>query len=267
VSHRVIVGTIIVAMPEQSMPSPEELVGFYDDSYSHEGPRAQLYARWRALGAQGKADHVIELCSRAGVCPASTLEVGCGDGALLCELGRRGFGGGLHGVEITQAAVEIASGRAGIDSVELYDGRRLKDADGAYDLGVVSHVLEHVADPVALLAEVARACRVVVVEVPLEDNLSARRSGKRKHAEEVGHLQHLSRASVRAVVSQAGLRSACELEDALPLKVHRFFACTPAANAAAVGKWGVRRGLHLAVPPLARRVFTVHYACLCLPGP
>src|SRR5258708_28120884 len=89
VSHRVIVLTIIVTMPEQSSPSREELVGFYDEAYSHRGPEAQLYARWRALGARGKADHVIDLCSRGGVEPASTLEVGCGDGALLAELARR----------------------------------------------------------------------------------------------------------------------------------------------------------------------------------
>ena len=54
--------------------------------------------------------------------PASTLEVGCGDGALLCELHRRGFGGRLAGLEITQAAVEIARERPEIDAVERYDG-------------------------------------------------------------------------------------------------------------------------------------------------
>lgn len=243
----------------------DQLVDFYDDSYARVGEQALLYSRWRALGAHGKADHVIELCSRAGVRPASTLEVGCGDGALLCELHRRNFGGSLHGLEITQAAVKIASERAEIDSVELYDGQHLRDADWAYDMGIVSHVLEHVPDPAALLAEVARACRTVVVEVPLEDNLSAKRGGKRGHAEEVGHLQRLSRGSARAIVGRAGLRVASEVEDPLPLTVHRFFASTPPANAAAVGKWAVRRGLHGFAPPLARRLFTVHYACLCLP--
>jgi hypothetical protein len=28
----------------------------------------------------------------------------------------------------------------------------------------------------------------------------------------------------------------------------------------------VRASLHRLAPPLARRLFTVHYACLCLPG-
>src|ERR1700689_401124 len=139
------------------------------------------------------ADHVIALCAWRGVRPLSTLEVGCGDGALLCELARRGFGGRLSGVEITDAAVEIARGRPEIDSVALYDGLHVPAPDGAYDLGVLSHVLEQVPEPAALLTEVARACRAVVVEVPLEANLSARRAGKREHALEVGHLQRLDR--------------------------------------------------------------------------
>lgn len=237
---------------------------FYDESYSREGEQAQLYARWRALGAKGKADHVMRLCGQAGIRPARILDVGCGDGALLSELGRRGFGQGLHGLEITKAAVRIAGERPEIDSVDWYDGEHLKVADGAYDLGIVSHVLEHVREPARLLAEVGRACKAVVMEVPLEANLSARRGGKREHAEEVGHLQRLSRDSARAIVTQAGLRIAGELEDALPLQAQRFFARTPAESAAATARWAVRSGLHRLAPTLARKLFTVHYACLCL---
>ena len=80
-----------------------ELARFYEQAYTPDPQRSADYARWRALGALGKADHVIELCRRAGVAPTSTLEVGCGDGALLCELSRRGFGGRLSGVEISDA--------------------------------------------------------------------------------------------------------------------------------------------------------------------
>jgi SAM-dependent methyltransferase len=242
-----------------------DLVAFYDKAYAHEGEQAQLYARWRALGAKGKAEHVVKLCARADIHPASTLEVGCGDGALLSELRTREFGGKLHGVEITEAAVRIASKRPEIASVELYDGTHLRTPTGTYELGILSHVLEHVPDPAALLAEVARACKAVVAEVPLEDNLSAKRAGKREHADEVGHLQRLSRASMRATVARAGLVLAGELEDPLPLAVHCFFADTPAAKAAALGKWGVRRGLHRVAPGVARQLYTVHYACLCLP--
>jgi hypothetical protein len=106
----------------------------------------------------------------------------------------------------------------------------------------------------------------VLLEVPLEANLSARRAGKREHAEEVGHLQRLDRRAVLGIVAAAGLRIESELEDPLGLEVHRFFASTRPARAAAGAKWAVRAGLHRLAPALARRAFTVHFACLCQPA-
>jgi SAM-dependent methyltransferase len=256
----VIARTIIPCVHE-----PADLVAFYDAAYSQEPSQAALYAHWRALGAVGKADHVTALCARAGLRPLRTLEIGCGDGALLCELHRRGFGGRLSGVEITQAAVAIASERSELDSVSLYDGLHLDAPDRSYDLGILSHVLEHVEDPPALLKEVGRVCRAVVVEVPLEANLSARRGRKRVHAAEVGHLQRLDRESVREIARRARLSVAFELEDALPLSVHRFFAATTSARIAATAKWALRSGLHRVAPPAARRLFTLHYAFIGFP--
>jgi SAM-dependent methyltransferase len=251
--------------PEPSSDTAE-LASFYSEAYSRDPADSAEGGRWRALGAIGKSDHVIALCRLAGIRPASTLEVGCGDGALLCELRRRGFGGRLSGVEITEAAVAIARDRTEIEAVELYDGIHLADRDASHDLGILSHVLEHVPDPPALLAEVARACRAVLVEVPLEANLSARRSAKREHAAEVGHLQRLDRDGARRIVERAGLSIACELEDPLPLSVQRFFATSALSRARAGAKWALRAGLHRIAPPAARRLFTVHYACLCLPA-
>ena len=240
-----------------------ELRAFYEAAYSRDEQTAQRYGRWRELGAIGKADHVVALCERAGLRPARTLDVGCGDGALLAELASRGFGGRLEGLEITQAAVEIAAGRGEIERVALYDGARIPADDRAYDVGILSHVLEHVPDPAALLAETARACVHVVAEVPLEANLSARRRSKRRLSGEVGHLRRLDRARMRALVAGAGLRIEAELQDPLPLRVQVFSAETPAAKARATAKWALRTTAHALVPALARRLFTVHYACLC----
>lgn len=53
----------------------------------------------------------------------------------------------------------------------------------------------------------------------------------------------------------------------LPRSVQMFFATTPLARARAGAKWALRAGLHRLAPGLARRLFTVHYACLCLPRP
>jgi SAM-dependent methyltransferase len=259
VSLAVIAPTIIPGVED-----PAALVQFYEEAYSADPAEGALYERWRALGALGKADHVIALCKRAGVAPASTLEVGCGDGALLAELHKRHFGGALAGVEIAQAAVAIAAARPELDSVSLYDGSRLALADRAYELGILSHVLEHVPEPSALLREVARVCETVLVEVPLEANWSARRAGKREHAVEIGHLHRLDRAAAREIVARAGLSIVAELEDPLPIEVHRFFASTPQARAAGSCKWLLRSGTYRVAAPLARRAFTLHYACLCL---
>jgi SAM-dependent methyltransferase len=256
----VIAVTIIVSVADSDPLAP-----FYEETYARDPAAAARGAAWRALGAIGKAEHVLTLCERAGLTPRSTLEVGCGDGAVLSALHACGFGGRLAGVEIAQGAVERARGRAEIDTVELYDGEHLALADGAYELGVLCHVLEHVHEPVRLLAEVARVCGAVVVEVPLEDNLSARRPTGRRQSAEVGHLQRFSRAAMHALVAQAGLRLAGELEDTLALEVHRFFARSRLERGRASIKWGMREGLHSLAPVLARRAFTLHYACLCLP--
>ncbi len=247
------------------MEDSAELIGFYERAYSHDGPEADRYAHWRALSAIGKADHVLALCRRAGIAPATTLDVGCGDGALLCELRRRRFGGTLSGLEISEPAAEIARRALGDAEVGLFDGVSLPLPDGSRELGILSHVLEHVPDPPALLSEVARVCGAVVFEVPLEDNVSARRSSKRVHAEEIGHLQRLSRQAARGIASAAGLHVAAELQDPLPLEVHRFFAEGRPARTAATAKWAVRAGAERVAPALARRAFTLHYAALCLP--
>ncbi len=243
---------------------PAELQRFYEEGYSREPAEAALYARWRALGALGKADHVIALCAAAGIEPASTLDVGCGDGSLLSELNGRGFGGRLSGVEISERAAAIARSRPAIASVAQFDGYRLPAADAAHELGVLSHVLEHVTDPAALLRETGRACSAVVVEVPLEANLSARRRSKRVHAAEIGHLQRLDRDALRLIVAAAGLSIAGEIEDPLPLRAHTFFAHGTRERVLATARWAVRASLHRCAPALARRLFTVHYACLCL---
>ena len=247
------------------MEDSASLIGFYERAYSLRGPEADKYARWRSLSALGKADHVIELSRRAGLAPGSTLDVGCGDGSLLAELGGRGFGGRLAGMEISEPAVAIARDRVAEAQISLFDGERLPLEDRSHELGILSHVLEHVPAPAALLAEVARVCRTVVFEVPLEANWSARRPAKRHHAEEIGHLQRLGRREARQIAADAGLDLVAELQDPLPLSVHRFFAGDRRARVTATAKWGVRAGADRLAPPLARRLFTVHYACLLVP--
>jgi SAM-dependent methyltransferase len=211
---------------------------------------------------------VVSLARRASLAARSVVEIGCGDGALLAELSSRGFGGSLAGFDISAAAVELARGRAvpRVASLGVFDGARLPVADGAFDLGVLSHVLEHVTEPGALLREAARACRALIVEVPLEQNVSGARAAKRASSEEIGHVQALDRAAVQSLVEAAGLRVAADMLDPLPREVHTFFADSPVDQARGLAKAAVRRGLFRVSPAVAERAFTLHYACACVPA-
>jgi SAM-dependent methyltransferase len=242
-----------------------DLTAFYEAGYTQPDPeRAALLGRWRALGAASKAAHVVELTRRAGVLATTLVEIGCGDGALLAALSAAGVATVYEGFELAGPAAAIAAGRGipGARRIEAYDGARVPAGDGAYDLAVVSHVLEHVPDPAALLAEAARVARWVLVEVPLEDNRSARRPAKVAEAREIGHIQAFSREAIAGLAAGAGLRIVEQLADPLPRRHHAFFATGAAAQVSATAKWALRSALWHAAPRRAERLFTVHYAAL-----
>jgi SAM-dependent methyltransferase len=242
-----------------------DLTAFYEAGYQEKDPeRGALLRRWRALGAASKATHVVELLRRGGIRARTLVEVGCGDGALLEALARAGVADVYDGFELSEPAARIAAARGipGARRIEAYDGSRIPADDGAYDLAVVSHVLEHVRDPPSRLAEAARIARHVLVEVPLEANRSAQRPAKVAEARSIGHIQAFSRADMGALATGAGLRVVADLSDPLPLRHHAFFASDGRARATAALKWAVRAGLWRAAPRRAERLFTVHYAAL-----
>jgi hypothetical protein len=57
-----------------------------------------------------------------------------------------------------------------------------------------------------------------------------------------------------------------DVSDPLGRDVHVFFAVSAGARVKGTVKWLVRALLHRACAPLAQRLFTVHYACLCEPA-
>jgi SAM-dependent methyltransferase len=236
--------------------------GFYEAGYSvSDAAEAERLGRWRELGARSKAAHVRALCATAGLRPRSLVEIGCGDGALLAAL--RGLAGVMDGFELSPPAAELAR-RAVPDArrIEAFDGSEVPAEDDAYDLAILSHVLEHVPVPGPLLAEAARVADEVLVEVPLEDNRSASRPAKREEAASIGHLHAFSRADVLELVAGAGLVVQAELTDPLPYAHHAFFAESPGARLAARAKWAIRAATHRVMSRTAETLFTVHYAVL-----
>jgi SAM-dependent methyltransferase len=232
---------------------------FYEAGYSLADPaEAERMGRWRAIGARSKAAHVETLCRRADLRPATVVEIGCGDGAVLAELAHRGWT--VDGFELAENAARRARERGVARKVETFDGEHVPAEADEYDLAVLSHVLEHVPDPLPLLREAARVARWVLVEVPLEDNRSARRPAKRELSRKAGHLHAFNRADVLRLLRDAGLEPRGELTDPLPYEHHAFFV--GALRGAA--KWAARSALHRA--GLAERLVTLHYAVLARRG-
>jgi SAM-dependent methyltransferase len=224
---------------------------FYEAGYAVGDPRM---GHWRAIGARSKAAHVESLTRRAGLTPQTVVEIGCGDGAVLAEMAARGWV--VDGFELAENAANRARERGIARRVERFDGEHVPAEPDEYDLAVLSHVLEHVPDPLPLLKEAARVAPNVLVEVPLEDNRSARRPAKRKLSDEAGHLHAFNRADVLRLVSEVGLQPRGELTDPLSYEHHAFF------NGAARGavKWAARATMHKL--GVAERLITLHYAVL-----
>jgi SAM-dependent methyltransferase len=92
----------------------------------------------------------------------------------------------------------------------VLDTRSLPFDEEEFDLGLLSHVIEHIHDPRPVIQETARVARLVYIEVPLEGNPLARiiralRSIGGSKDEPGGHVHHLTRSSLAQLVEQSGL--------------------------------------------------------------
>lgn len=87
------------------------------------------------------------------------LEIGCGSGANLAEIRRRHPGCETVGLELHPDAAARARQRAGIDRLvegDVLDHQRVDFEPAGFDLIVLSHVLEHFAQPEQVLARCRR---------------------------------------------------------------------------------------------------------------
>jgi ubiquinone/menaquinone biosynthesis C-methylase UbiE len=99
-----------------------------------------------------------------------------------------------------------------LKAVYLVDTSKTPFEDNFFDLGILSHVLEHVRDPRKLLMETLRICKYVLVEVPLEDcllpNYYARYQLRFKHQKRIdndtGHINFFNKSTAADLFSKSG---------------------------------------------------------------
>jgi SAM-dependent methyltransferase len=176
------------------------------DYYTHgpaaAGPVARSIAAAKRGGLGRALGYVMYL---QGMRPGRVLDVGCGNGSRLAELRARGWD--VQGVEPDSKAAAVAHERY---HVPVVVGTLERDTfpQASFDAIVMTHVIEHVRDPLPVL----RTCRMLlrpggklVVTCPNLDAYGHRRYGASWIALDAPRHEHLfTRASLIALSSAAG---------------------------------------------------------------
>lgn len=135
------------------------------------------------------------------------LDIGCGNGKFLYQMKRLGWE--VYGVENDSGAFETAQRILGSN---VFCGN-LQDAgfpDNHFDVITVSHVIEHVLEPLALLEECRRILKpkgILVIITPNSQSLCKRIFGENWRSWEVPrHVFIFSPQSLKTLVEKSGLR-------------------------------------------------------------
>lgn len=219
---------------------------------------------------QGGAAYQVA-CALERVFPASAnggafLDFGCNIGLLLLHHKTRFRS--VTGVEINEEALRFARERFGL--TQLFPTIDAVPLDVRFDVMSLVDVIEHVPDPVGLLASLRSRLSphgVIVLRLPVIDGLAFRREAPERW-KWVYAPYHLSMFSTRAVASlarAAGLKVQIHNDPEMFLRPEyigqRLDAAVPARIAKIPGAWPIARRLVSAVAsrafrPLLERRFT-----------
>lgn len=147
-----------------------------------------------------------------GVSGKRILDIGCGRGYTLFALQR--MGADVFGTQLSVPAAEAARNLIGHDRVFAGELADAGYAAASFDAVTLWHVLEHVADPVGMLKEIARITKpggLLYIEVPNAGGWAARTFGAAWLGYDIAHhLSHFTPQSLAAIVSSAGFTRARE---------------------------------------------------------
>ena len=149
-------------------PVPEDLGLAYQTYYTHVEPAAGSaglvyklgkWAYWTGIripalltGIYQERREFVQMFLR-GRPPGRLFDAGCGDGQFLYLMKQHGWQG--KGVDFDAAAIETGKKKYGVD-LEVGDFQAVPIEESAYDAVTMSHVIEHVPDPIACLDKCRR---------------------------------------------------------------------------------------------------------------
>lgn len=195
-------------------PTSKEMESFYRENYrrfyfGYPDPGSDEYqnsvlrqialsrAEW--LGSFVRDELVSEV--------PSVLDIGCGEGAFLNLMGKAYASKCLYGIEPDPVYAEYAGKTnganvtVGVNALDFIQENQ--NMLGSFDLVLLSHVLEHIYNPIEVLAQIKSLLKddgILCVEVP---NLgSSAWSGNGMF--HIAHVNHFSSESLTTVLSLSG---------------------------------------------------------------
>ena len=153
------------------------------------------------------------------------LDFGCGSDAFLNHARRRGWD--TTGVDFSPQAVESARG-SGHKAYLLSDQLWKSLPDQSFDLVRMSHVLEHLYDPLDILRRLASKMKpggVIHIALPNPQSLSARLFGARWFSlDSPRHIMLFTPARLRQLLVEAGFENVSVLHEPLTKDIARSLA-------------------------------------------
>jgi SAM-dependent methyltransferase len=213
---------------------------------------------WRRICAIDKVNNLQALLKDSSI--ETILEVGCGTGAVLAEVERRGIGGKHVGVDMADPSAHTDPHAHDLTLIQ-YDGKSLPFSDASFDFVYASHVIEHVPDPRGLISEMSRvAKKVIYIEVPLELHFRSNHKSLQKTVD-IGHINPYNLESFLLLLQTSGL-------DVQEIKVFDHSLAAQQFHTSLINgslKKTLRGTILRFNQILASRLFTYHCGALCCP--
>ena len=172
------------------------------DKYGSENP----VVRRLMTGFHARLD---ELWGEAA--PGSVLDVGCGEGVLTAQWAERLHDGRVVGIDLDDPKLRAEWEKRSRPNLEFRaeEATSLSFADDEFDLACAIEVLEHVPEPEATVAEMARvARRHLLVSVPREPLWRALNVARGAYLGRLGntpgHVNHWSKQAFVSLLSRYG---------------------------------------------------------------
>ncbi len=167
-------------------------------------------AEWLRRGAPPKTRSIECLLNRNGIHPTVLMELGCGTGAVIEGCREKALARRYLAVDCSQEAIRYLRGRTRDVATMVADiGSADFQVREDIDVVVLSHVVEHIENPQALLRSLANRVRFryAIIEVPLENlpllRLKSTLWGRNQSA---GHVSFFREEEFERLIHSSGLR-------------------------------------------------------------